>query len=315
MSTNTRNNTPLPPVVCLFGPTAVGKTDLLEILFRDSGEIISADSMQVYRRLDIGSAKPDPEYLKRMPHHLIDILDYKDQFNTGDFVRRAEECIRDIHSRGKLPVISGGTAFYFRNFLYGLPDIPPVPAELREEMNRRLAVEGPQALHKELEQLDPVTAQRLEPADRARIVRALEVFHGTGRPLSSFKVGSEPRKDLDCLLLGLERPRTELYERINLRVDIMFEQGLYQEVKNLIKDGACAEDPGMKGIGYSEFFPLFKEGCLTLEHVKDRIKQDSRRYAKRQMTFFRSLEGVRWYHPDDVEGLQKGIEDFTSRRT
>ncbi|MDC7239119.1 MAG: tRNA (adenosine(37)-N6)-dimethylallyltransferase MiaA, partial [Spirochaetales bacterium] len=239
LNSNTlRNNKTLPPVVCLFGPTAVGKTDLLETLFRDSGEIISADSMQVYRKLDIGSAKPDPEYLKRMPHHLIDIMDYREQFNAGDFVRRAEECIREIASRGMLPVISGGTAFYFRNFIYGLPDIPPVPDTIRNELNNRLAEEGPQALHRELAEVDPETASRLEPADRSRIVRALEVHRGTGRPLSSYRAGTEPRKDLDYLLIGLERPRPELYERINLRVDIMFRQGRLEEMKSLMADGA-----------------------------------------------------------------------------
>jgi tRNA dimethylallyltransferase len=315
LSTNTRNNAPLPPVVCLFGPTAVGKTDLLEELFSDSGEIISADSMQVYRQLDVGSAKPDPEYLRRMPHHLIDILDYKEQFNTGDFVRLAEDCIHNIHNRGKLSVISGGTAFYFRNFLFGLPEIPPVAPELRKMLNARLDQEGPGQMYKELTLVDPKTAERLDPADRARIVRALEVTMGTGKPLSFYKTGTSPRDNLNCLLIGLERPRPELYDRINLRVDIMFDQGLYQEIKNLIAQGANESDPGMKGIGYSEFFPFLKEGCITLGDVKSRIKQDSRRYAKRQMTFFRSLPGVNWFHPENTEGLRKLIEDFTSSST
>lgn len=271
--------------------------------------------MQVYRHLDIGSAKPDPTYLKRMPHHLINILDYKEQFNAGDFVRLAEESILDIHSRGKQPVISGGTAFYFRNFLYGLPDIPPVPEGLREELNGRLEKEGSHALHRELASLDPESAHRLEPADRARVVRALEVYKGTGKPLSFYKSGTAPRKDLKYLLIGLERPRAELYERINLRVDIMFNQGLYQEMKDLVKQGALENDPGMKGIGYSEFFPFLREPCMTLGDVKARIQQNSRRYAKRQMTFFRSLEGVQWYHPEDLKGLRKLIYDFSSERS
>jgi tRNA dimethylallyltransferase len=310
-STNTRNKT-LPPVVCLFGPTAVGKTDLLEELFGDSAEIISADSMQVYRLLDIGSAKPDPPSLKRIPHHLIDILDYTEQFNTGDFVRLAEECIRGIHNRGKLPVLSGGTAFYFKNLLFGLPPIPPIPAGLRETLNDELSEKGPQALHMQLALVDPETAERLNPADRSRIVRALEVFRGTGQALSTYKTASKPRNDLPCLLLGLERPRAELYERINERVEIMFQQGLYEEVKNLITRGACEDDPGMKGIGYSEFFPFLREGCLTLGDVKARIQKDSRRYAKRQMTFFSSLPGVQWFHPDQTEDVRKVIEVFTT---
>ena len=155
LSTNTKTDSALPPVVCLFGPTAVGKTDLLEELFAASGEIISADSMQVYRKLDIGSAKPDHFTLSRIPHHLIDILDYTEQFNTGDFVRLAENCAREIDSRRKLPVISGGTAFYFRNFLFGLPEIPPVPEGLREELNRELESFGPEVLHRKLAEVDP----------------------------------------------------------------------------------------------------------------------------------------------------------------
>jgi tRNA dimethylallyltransferase len=289
----------------------VGKTDLLEELFASSGEIISADSMQVYRKLDIGSAKPDPDTLARIPHHLIDILDYTEQFNAGDFVRLAEKHAREIAAKGKLPVISGGTAFYFRNYLFGLPEIPPVPEGLREELNRELESSGPEELHRRLGEVDPETASRLEPGDRARIVRALEVFRGTGLPLSSYKTATEPRKDRPCLLVGLERPRKELYDRIDRRVEIMFEMGLLKEIKGLFREGAREEHPGMKGIGYSEFFPFLREGCLTLGDVKARIQQDSRRYAKRQMTFFRSLPGVRWRHPEDLESLQKDIRDFT----
>ena len=155
-----------------------------------------------------------------------------------------------------------------------------------------------------------MTALRLEPGDRARIVRALEVYRGTGRALSSYKTASEPRKDRPCLLIGLERPRAELYERIDRRVDIMFDQGLLEEVKGLIREGAREDHPGMKGIGYSEFFPFLREGCLTLGDVKARIQQDSRRYAKRQMTFFRSLPGVHWHHPEDRDALIRDIRDF-----
>ncbi len=288
----------------------MGKTDLLEELFASSGEIISADSMQVYRKLDIGSAKPDSSTLACIPHHLIDILDYTEQFNAGDFVRLAEKNAREIASRGKLPVISGGTAFYFRNYLFGLPEIPPVPAGLREELNRELESFGPEELHRRLGTVDPETAERLEPGDRARIVRALEVFRGTGRALSSYKTGNEARKDRPCLLIGLERPRKELYERIDRRVEIMFGMGLLEEIKGLVHEGAREDHPGMKGIGYSEFFPFLREGCMTLDDVKARIQQDSRRYAKRQMTFFRSLPGVHWYHPEDTAALKKEIRNF-----
>jgi len=311
LSTNT--NRSLIPVVCLFGPTAVGKTGLLEQLFAGSGEVISADSMQVYRGMDIGTAKPDPETLTRLPHHLIDILDFTSQFNAGDFIRQADQAVRDIHSRGLLPVISGGTAFYFRNFLYGLPEIPVVPAGIRQELTERKDREGLSSLWEELGTADPVTAGRIEPGDTTRIIRALEVFLGTGRPLSSYSLPDKPRGEFRCLMLGLRRDREELYERINLRVEIMFRQGLVREFLSLLRAGARPEHPGMKGIGYSEFFYLFENGCFTIEDVKDKIRQDSRRYAKRQMTFFRSLPGVEWYHPDDIQDIRRRIESFAGK--
>ncbi len=298
------------PVICLFGPTAVGKTDLLEELFIHTGEIISADSMQVYRRMDIGTAKPDKSILERLPHHLIDILEYTTQFNAGDFVKLADQAVRDIHARGLVPVISGGTAFYFRNFLFGLPRIPAVSPDIRTDLNKRMAREGLPALRRELEACDPHTADRLEPGDSARTVRALEVFLGTGKPLSDFPVPRTPRSGFRCLMLGLTRDRAELYDRINRRVDIMFGQGLADEVRSLIREGASFDDPGMKGIGYSEFASLYRDGCRTMEDVKNQIKQDSRRYAKRQMTFFRSLPGIEWYNPEEKRKIRERIALF-----
>ena len=256
MNTNTTDS--VLPVICLFGPTAVGKTDLLEELFSRKGEIISADSMQVYRRMDIGTAKPGQSALQRLPHHLIDIIEYTSQFNTGDFVKLADQAVKEIHSRGLIPVISGGTAFYFRNFLFGLPRIPAVASAIRAGLNERMTREGLPVLRAELEECDPLTALRLDPGDSARTVRALEVFLGTGKPLSSFPVPDTPRPGFRCLMLGLERDRSELYDRINRRVDIMFGQGLVEEVCSLIREGASFDDPGMKGIGYSEFAALYR---------------------------------------------------------
>ncbi|MBN2659530.1 MAG: tRNA (adenosine(37)-N6)-dimethylallyltransferase MiaA [Spirochaetales bacterium] len=291
----------------MFGPTAVGKTDLLLELFEGRGEVISADSMQVYRGLDIGSAKPDRAYLEKLPHHLIDVRDPHEQFTTGDFVREADRLIPEITSRGRMPVLSGGTAFYFRNFLYGLPPIPPIDPSIREALSRSLKENGLNSIYEELLRCDPPTARRLNRNDSARIVRAVEVYRGTGTPLSHFEISHRSRIPYDVKIIGLERDRAELYERIDRRVDIMFQQGLVEEVKGLIAGGIDSDMPSMKGIGYSEFFDMMNRGCMTLEDLKDKIKQDSRRYAKRQITFFKSLPGVKWFSPLNREGIMREV--------
>lgn len=304
LSTSTKDKTPL---VLLFGPTAVGKTDLLLQLFEGRGEVISADSMQVYKGLDIGSAKPEPWYLEKLPHHLIDVLNPHEQFSAGDFVVQAERLIPEIYSRGKIPVISGGTAFYFKNFLYGLPDIPGIDKQFRDDLNRELAERGLPYLYQELCLCDPLSSERLNCNDSSRIVRALEVYRATGRTLSSYKLPDEMRDDYPLTIIGLERERDELYSRINRRVDIMFDQGLVGEMKKLIDEGVSCDDPSMRGIGYSEFFDMANRGCMTFAELKDQIKQNSRRYAKRQITFFKSLRGVKWFSPLKIEGIKRAV--------
>jgi len=301
LSTSTRDNLPL---ILLFGPTAVGKTDLLLELFEGTGEVISADSMQVYKGLDIGSAKPDLPYMKRLPHHLISIMDPHEQFSAGDFVEEAERLIPEILKRNRTPVISGGTAFYFKNFLYGLPKIPLFDKSYRTGLNEELKSKGLPSLYEELCRCDPQSGERLNNGDSSRIIRALEVFRATGKPLSSFHVSDKVRDDYSLRIIGLERDRDELYSRINQRVDIMFERGLAEEVKGLIGNGVSIDYPSMRGIGYSEFFEMENRGCMTISDVKDKIKQDSRRYAKRQITFFKSLKGVKWFSPSDLEGIK-----------
>lgn len=291
------------PLVLLFGPTGVGKTELILRLFSGIGEVISADSMQVYRGLDIGTAKPSPEVRHRVPHHLIDILDPREQYTAGEFVHRAEELIPRIELRGHIPIISGGTAYYFRNFLYGLPETPVADPSIREWLDQRLLTEGLPHLYEELKRVDPVAGERISPRDTYRILRALEVYHATGRPLSAFPVPKTPRLDRPYLLIGLQRDREDLYQRIDARVEEMFRQGLPEEVARLMASGYREEDPGMRGIGYREFFRLGRLGCLTLSQIKMEIQKNSRRYAKRQITFFKSLPGVRWIDPDSINHL------------
>ena len=178
----------------------------------------------------------------------------------------------------------------------------------------RSETEGNHVLYEELKEKDPVSAERINPGDSYRIIRALEVFKSSGKPLSEYAVPDEIRKDLDLLIIGLQRPREELFERINLRVDIMFRQGLFDEFRELTARGYVKDDPGMRGIGYGEFFRMINEPCMSLEDVRELIKKNSRRYAKRQMTFFRSIPGIKWLNPDeDRKEISVLVKDFMDR--
>ncbi len=308
MGTATKSKIPL---ILLFGPTAVGKTDLVRELFRGRGEIVNVDSVQVYRGLDIGSAKPSPDFLRELPHHLIDIRDFREQFNTADFISLADRAVRDIRRRGLIPVLAGGTAFYFKNFCFGLPGAAPggdrdIRILLEEEADRR----GLSSLWEDLCACDPAYAEKIHPHDRMRIIRALEVYRLTGQPLSSCGQGDRFREGYEYCLIGLEREREELFERIDRRVDLMFREGLVEEVRRLKAQGAGEDDPGMNAIGYREFFEMERLGCMTLADTAERIRRNSRRYAKRQLTFFRTLPGVTWFRPGESDKIRGHIESF-----
>ncbi|HOT62280.1 MAG TPA: tRNA (adenosine(37)-N6)-dimethylallyltransferase MiaA [Treponemataceae bacterium] len=315
------------PVLVVFGPTASGKTDLAEALFasdqsdsaknpfRGRVDIVSADSMQVYRGMDIGTAKPDPSLLERLPHLLIDIRSPREQFGAGDFVRLADEACRSSWASARFPVLLGGTAFYLKNFVYGLPDTPEADPATREALRARLSREGPLPLRAELERVDPESARRIHPSDEYRLLRALEVYAASGRPLSSFSLSGSPRAGYRFFVAALERPRDELYARIDRRVDLMFERGLREEFARLWEEGYRADDPGMQAIGYREFFEAASEEGRDPpnadgERVRFLIKRDSRRYAKRQYTFFRSLPGVVWFFADDRDGFLAAVKAF-----
>jgi tRNA dimethylallyltransferase len=310
--------------VLIFGPTAVGKSALLERLWGSGApagrvlppvEFINADSVQVYRGLDIGSAKPSKEFRRGVPHHLIDILDPSRQFTAGAFVKAAETLISEITGRGRLPVVSGGTAFYFRSLVYGLPPAPPADAKVRAALEEECRSIGLAAMYRRLLSLDPLCTGRVSANDRYRILRALEIHEISGRPPSAFPLPGRPRRDMDFLIIGLNRDRQELYRRIDSRVDEMFRAGLAAEVKGLLGAGHTKADPGMRGIGYQEFFDM-ADGCLRIKDVAEKIKTASRRYAKRQITFFKSLPDVRWLHPDtDEEKIISFICGFCQKGT
>ncbi len=289
------------PVLVLYAPTASGKTALLEQLFAvdaDSpyagkAEIISADSMQVYRGMNIGTAKPDAPFLARLPHHLIDVADPDYKWGTAEFVERTDKLCRELWEKGKLPVVAGGTAFYIQNFMYGLPETPEADEAIRSRLIERSRKEGSSVLHKELAEIDPASAAKIHENDEYRIVRALEIYLSTGKPRSECASGFTLRPDFNFLPIHLSRPREELYARINVRVEDMFRQGLPSEVQSLIEKGYTENDSGMRAIGYREFFLQrdkagefrFDDGAW-LGAVKEMIKTDTRKYAKKQENFF-----------------------------
>jgi tRNA dimethylallyltransferase len=299
------------PVILLFGPTAVGKTAILFKLFKQSYEIISADSMQVYRKMDIGTAKPSVHELEQIPHHLIDIINPDEKFHAALFVSEADRLIDEILSRGHIPVISGGTAYYFRNFLFGLPEVPASNPEISKELQQRLDQGGREALFEQLQKVDPVSAKRIHINDSYRLVRALEVFLNSNRPLSDYEISTQLRTKYKPLVIGLRRDRSELVDRVNLRVDLMFDQGLEKEFNQLCESGYDSDSPGMKGIGYREFFQAQQKGHDGDKlWIANMIKKNSRVYAKKQMTFFNLIPDVRWFHPDEDEKIQLLIDSY-----
>lgn len=303
MSTSWKNS----PVVFLFGPTGVGKTRFLEDL-PPGFEVVAVDSIQVYRGLDIGSAKPRGE-LSRVPHHLIDIRDPGQPFDVGDFVDEARRAVASIRDRGLVPVLSGGTAYYFQAYALGLPETPPSTPDTRALALAKWEAEGETALRLSLAAVDPVSEARIQPHDGYRLQRAWEVWLLSGRPLSSFGRTAPPPAAV--FAAGLDRPRDELYKRIEARVDAMLAEGLEAEVRALVAAGWGPSTPALKGIGYAEWFPWVLTAEGSLADVRADIVLHSRRYAKRQLTFFRSLPGVRWYHPDRPGELLSDLREWS----
>jgi tRNA dimethylallyltransferase len=296
------------PVLCLFGPTASGKTGLAAEVLGGRAELISADSMQVYKGMDIGTAKPSLETRKIIRHHLIDIKTPAEQFSAGAFVSEAQKLIPEIYSRGKLPLVSGGTAFYFKNLLEGLPEVPPSDPYFRKKLLEEAEEKGLPYLYDIVYRKDPEYAAKIGGSDRNRIIRAVEIIRTTDRPVSSFSINTAKTLNFSPLVIGLNRERTELYSRINLRVERMFEDGLYDEFVRLKAAGFTEKDPGMKAIGYREFFLL--DCNYSMDAVKEKIKTASRNYAKRQLTFFKALNNVIWLDMSDEKAAAARLEQL-----
>ncbi len=284
----------------VVGPTAVGKTDTAIHLAKTlNGEIISADSMQIYRYMNIGTAKPTLEEQEGIPHYLLDCVNPNESFSVAEFQKQAKEIIDDITSRGKLPIIAGGTGLYVNSLLYEMDFTSTISNwDLRNQLEEEAKVQGNEYLHNKLREIDPQAAERIHPNNVVRVIRAIEVNHEGGENMGDFRRDVKINSDYDCVLLGLTRDREELYNRVNLRVDIMIQQGLIEEVKKLMEMGYSEDLVAFKGLGYKEIISYLK-GESTLDEAIEILKRDTRRYAKRQLTWFKRYDMIKWYNLTD----------------
>ncbi len=292
-----------PPLIIVTGPTASGKTDLSVRLAKAvGGEIISADSMQVYRHMDIGSAKVTPEETDGVPHHLIDVLEPTEDFNVVIFQTMARKTVGEILGRGHIPIVAGGTGFYIQALLYDI-DFTENDGDtaFRNELGRLAADRGPEYLHSMLEKIDPVSARAIHPNNVKRTIRAIEFFRQTGGPISAHNEIQRARESsYNFLYYVLTTDRAELYERIDRRVDRMIAQGLVDEVRRLAAMGCTRDMVSMQGLGYKEIL-AYMDGEYPLEEAVRIIKRDTRHFAKRQITWFKRERDVRWLNLPDFD--------------
>lgn len=306
-------------IICIAGPTASGKTALAATLAKElNGEVVSCDSMQVYRRMDIGTAKPTLEEMQGIPHHMIDVAEPWEDFSVSRYCEMAAPIVDDIISRGKTAVIAGGTGLYMDALIRGNAFAPFPATGVRERLEAQADAEGMEAMLSRLRAVDPDAARRLHLSDRKRILRALEVYLETGETITEHnrKTQAVPPR-YSPLWLGLDFARRgELYRRIDLRVGLMLEQGLVEEIQGLLADGIPEKATAMQAIGYKEFVDAL-DGRCTIEEAADQVRQSSRRYAKRQLTWFRRNKAIHWLIRDTgdtgreiLENARRIVSDF-----
>ena len=301
----------------IVGPTAVGKTETaIELARHLDGEIISADSRQIYRYMNIGTAKPTPEQRQQVPHHFIDIKNPDEYYSAGEFAREARQKIHKLLNRGIQPIVVGGSGLYIRALVDGLFEPKVADPKIKERLTQEAKEKGIRHLHERLRKIDPETAQRLHATDTQRIIRALEVFELTGKPFSEFLKHPPKPADFTATFFGLTRERQRLYRRINERVDRMIEEGLVEEVKKLQSMGYGPHVNALRTVGYREVFQ-YLAGELSYEQMIELIKQHSRNYAKRQLTWFGKDKRIRWLNLGDFEDIgeivQFILEKFTAK--
>ncbi len=303
------------PVIVICGPTACGKTGLgVELALRLNGEVISADSMQVYRRLDIGTAKPDAAERRGVPHHMLDVAEPTESYSVARYCAEAAEAVADVHRRGKLPIIVGGTGLYIDNLInntdFSAPEGDP---GLRRELTELAEKEGKERLHGLLRELDAAEAERVHPNNVKRVIRAIELIKITGESRESLNEKSRRPSPYAPLWLAIEHPRQALYDRIDRRVDIMLEKGLEAEVRRELLPIRDRAPTAGQAIGYKEMLDYI-DGRVTLDRAADAIKQASRRYAKRQLTWFRRNPRIHWLGPEGpLEQAMEIIKDNKNR--
>lgn len=282
-------------LLCLIGPTAVGKTETsIKLAKTFNGEIISGDSMQVYKQMDIGTAKIKPEEMKGIPHHLIDIKHPTDSFSAAEFQQLVRGQIAEITKRGKLPIIVGGTGLYIQAVLFDYRfSVAPTNEQFRKDLEIQAEKEGNLYLHDQLMKLDPESAAKIHPNNVRRVIRALEIYHCTGKTMSEWQETQVLEPLYDAAVIGLTMEREKLYDRINQRVDMMIQEGLLTEVEQLFQQG-IRNCQSIQAIGYKELYEYF-EGVVSLSEAVEHLKQNSRRYAKRQLTWFRNKMDVKWF--------------------
>ncbi len=299
-------------LIIIIGPTAVGKTALsLALAEHFSGEIINMDSMQIYRYMDIGTAKPTLDERKKISHHLLDYVEPDESYNVSRFVRDAGRAIADIKSRNKIPLLIGGTGLYLQGLLEGIFPMPPVAGDIKQQVKNDLKKKGCRKLHAELELVDPLSAGRIHPNDSQRICRALEIYQATAIPWSTHlhcqqEELKQKNSNFTALKIGLNREREILYQRINERTGLMLAEGLLEEVKKLLTMGYSPELNAMRAIGYRHMVKYI-QGEWSWEKAVELLARDTRRYAKRQYTWFRRDQDITWFGPEDEDAIRNFI--------